>query len=133
MLWWMQTNNPRKIRVLEQLGVVVTERLPCIVQPQALNLNYLTTKRLRMAHLLTSQEEGEQLKGQFCYWNHDGEPASPVAAQLQATTAPGQAEASRREAGATAAEAATRAADIDLQEGKPGSADLRFQQHREPQ
>jgi len=41
-----QTNNPRKIAVLEELGVVVVERLPCLVQAQEHSLGYLTTKQV---------------------------------------------------------------------------------------
>ncbi len=41
-----QTNNPRKIAVLEELGVVVTERIPCLVQAQEHSLGYLTTKQV---------------------------------------------------------------------------------------
>lgn len=42
-----QTNNPRKIAVLEELGVTVTERIPCLVQAQAHSVGYLTTKQAR--------------------------------------------------------------------------------------
>ena len=44
-----QTNNPRKIAVLEELGVVVTERIPCLVQAQEHSLGYLTTKQACLA------------------------------------------------------------------------------------
>ena len=44
-----QTNNPRKIAVLEELGVVVTERIPCLVQAQEHSLGYLTTKQVPCA------------------------------------------------------------------------------------
>lgn len=42
----VQTNNPRKIVVLEELGVVVTERIPCIVKAQEHNMGYLATKQV---------------------------------------------------------------------------------------
>ena len=67
----MQTNNPRKIEMLELLGVRVTKRIPCIVRAQKHNLGYLSTKRLRMKHMLDREAD---LNGDFCYWNHDGEP-----------------------------------------------------------
>lgn len=41
----LQTNNPRKIKVLEELGVVVTARIPCIVEAQEHNIGYLATKQ----------------------------------------------------------------------------------------
>ena len=46
MLRWAQTNNPRKIRVLEELGVEVTARIPCIVKAQEHNVGYLATKQV---------------------------------------------------------------------------------------
>jgi len=50
----LMTNNPRKIKVLEQLGVVVDERLPCVVEANAVNAGYLRAKENRMEHLLES-------------------------------------------------------------------------------
>ena len=41
-----QTNNPRKMQVLEELGVDVTGRIPCIVESQELNVGYLATKQV---------------------------------------------------------------------------------------
>ncbi len=53
----LQTNNPRKIKVLEELGVVVTARIPCIVEAQEHNIGYLATKQvsvtLRQMHYAT--------------------------------------------------------------------------------
>ena len=42
----LQTNNPRKMQVLEELGVNVTGRIPCIVESQELNVGYLATKQV---------------------------------------------------------------------------------------
>jgi len=42
----VQTNNPRKIQVLQELGVDVTGRIPCIVESQELNVGYLATKQV---------------------------------------------------------------------------------------
>ena len=44
----LQTNNPRKMQVLEELGVDVTGRIPCIVESQELNVGYLATKQARL-------------------------------------------------------------------------------------
>lgn len=76
----LMTNNPRKINELEALGITVTDRVPCIVQSTEYNASYLSVKQSRMDHMLmkegkTSQEE-EELAGQFCYWNHGGEPSA---------------------------------------------------------
>jgi hypothetical protein len=66
-----QTNNPRKIRLLEELGVTVTGRIPCLVKPGEYSKGYLEAKGKRMEHM--------DLDGSFCYWNHSGEkePAHP--------------------------------------------------------
>ena len=48
-----QTNNPRKIRVLEELGVEVTARIPCIVKAQEHNVGYLATKQARRCPHMT--------------------------------------------------------------------------------
>ena len=46
------TNNPRKVGVLEENGIVVTERLPLKVGHTADNTDYLHTKGKRSGHLL---------------------------------------------------------------------------------
>ncbi len=55
-----QTNNPRKIAVLEELGVVVTERIPCLVQAQQHSLGYLTTKQARRGAAARQLSAGAQ-------------------------------------------------------------------------
>ena len=65
----MQTNNPRKIAVLREMGVIVTDRIPCIVKAQQFSQGYLATKQERMMH---------ELDGSYCFWNHDGEPTGPL-------------------------------------------------------
>ncbi|KAJ9527586.1 hypothetical protein QJQ45_025867 [Haematococcus lacustris] len=68
------TNNPRKINGLRALGLNITGRVPCIVQAaNEHNVGYLQAKESRMDHLL---------EGQFCYWNHGGEPTLPIATTL---------------------------------------------------
>jgi hypothetical protein len=66
----VQTNNPRKIRILEHLGVVVTDRIPCLVRPGEFSEDYLRTKGERMEHMFT---------GEWCYWDHGGEKDPPHA------------------------------------------------------
>lgn len=66
----LMTNNPRKINELAQLGIIITDRIPCVVEAGAFNQGYLEAKRDRMDHLLD---------GSWCYWNHDGEPTQPTA------------------------------------------------------
>ena len=46
------SNNPEKIQALEKAGVLVVERVPCIVEPVATTEVYLRTKKEKMGHLL---------------------------------------------------------------------------------
>lgn len=46
------TNNPDKVRALEELGFPVLERIAIEVSPNDVNRGYLETKRDRMGHLL---------------------------------------------------------------------------------
>ncbi|MCR5080216.1 MAG: GTP cyclohydrolase II [Treponema sp.] len=50
----LMTNNPKKIEALnfEGSGIEVTERVPVSIQPQKYDEFYLTTKKIRMGHLL---------------------------------------------------------------------------------
>ncbi|KAL4111475.1 hypothetical protein PRIC1_003153 [Phytophthora ramorum] len=46
------TNNPRKIRLLSQLGITVEGRLPVVIKGGEYSRGYLTAKAKRMSHLL---------------------------------------------------------------------------------
>jgi len=46
------SNNPGKIQALENAGIRVTERIPCLVDPLDSTEKYLRTKRKKMGHLL---------------------------------------------------------------------------------
>ena len=46
------SNNPEKIAALENAGIRVVERVPCVVPPTATTEDYLRTKREKMGHLL---------------------------------------------------------------------------------
>ncbi len=48
----LMTNNPRKIKALEQLGVRVTGRIPHIIPPNEHNRFYLETKARKSGHML---------------------------------------------------------------------------------
>ncbi|KAI7837493.1 hypothetical protein COHA_008684 [Chlorella ohadii] len=87
----LMTNNPRKITEMAALGIPVTGRIPCLVQAQKYNAGYLGAKHRRMSHILNpslysdeEEEEGqagsdleqEPLEGQFCFFDHEGEPSS---------------------------------------------------------
>ena len=49
----LMTNNPDKVRQLEQYGLAVAERVPIEIPPRKANRGYLRTKRTRFGHLLT--------------------------------------------------------------------------------
>ena len=48
----LMTNNPRRIRLLEENGVNVAERIALIVEENILNAHYLGTKAKKSGHLL---------------------------------------------------------------------------------
>lgn len=54
------TNNPEKIRDLQEHGVEIRGRIPVVVPPNPHNHPYLETKRKRMGHLL-DWEQGDDL------------------------------------------------------------------------
>lgn len=45
------SNNPDKVRALEEAGVTVAERVPCVAEANPSREDYLRTKRDRMGHL----------------------------------------------------------------------------------
>jgi GTP cyclohydrolase II len=46
------SNNPEKIAALENAGIEVAERIPCIIAPHESTAGYLRTKKQKMGHLL---------------------------------------------------------------------------------
>jgi 3,4-dihydroxy 2-butanone 4-phosphate synthase / GTP cyclohydrolase II len=46
------TNNPQKLADLAQQGIEITERIPLIAKPNAMNWSYLKTKQNKLGHLL---------------------------------------------------------------------------------
>ncbi len=48
----LMSNNPEKVEAMEQAGVRVVERVPCLVAPLDSRQAYLQTKKDRMGHLL---------------------------------------------------------------------------------
>ena len=45
------SNNPEKVKAVEEAGVIVTERVPCIADTVESREGYLQTKREKMGHL----------------------------------------------------------------------------------
>jgi GTP cyclohydrolase II/3,4-dihydroxy 2-butanone 4-phosphate synthase/GTP cyclohydrolase II len=68
------TNNPDKVRSLEQYGLTVAERVPLEVAPRESNRDYLQTKREKFGHLLSVGTE---------------HPASPIPGEKPDSTIPG--------------------------------------------
>ena len=50
------TNNPEKVRQLEERGIAVDERVPLVVGVGAFNEGYLETKRARMGHAIAPED-----------------------------------------------------------------------------
>ena len=48
----LMTNNPRKIKLLEENGINVSERVTLIVEENEFNAHYLGTKAIKSGHLL---------------------------------------------------------------------------------
>lgn len=48
----LMTNNPRKVKALEKLGITVTERLGHSIKPNEHNRFYLHTKAKKLGHLI---------------------------------------------------------------------------------
>jgi GTP cyclohydrolase II len=46
------SNNPGKVKAVEDAGVVVADRVPCVAAPVETTQAYLRTKREKMGHLL---------------------------------------------------------------------------------
>jgi GTP cyclohydrolase II len=54
----LMTNNPGKIRQLEQYGIPVAERVPHVIPPNEHNRFYLETKAERSGHFMTFDRKG---------------------------------------------------------------------------
>jgi len=54
----LMTNNPAKYRGLSGHGITISAREPLIVTPNAANVAYLDTKRIRLHHALDTSEVG---------------------------------------------------------------------------
>lgn len=53
----LMTNNPRKVKALEELGIEVTERLPHETGRNPHNVKYLSTKKGKLGHLFEDEDE----------------------------------------------------------------------------
>jgi len=55
----LMTNNPDKVKALEDYGLKVTERVALEIAPRSANRNYLQTKRTKFGHLLALGDKQE--------------------------------------------------------------------------
>jgi 3,4-dihydroxy 2-butanone 4-phosphate synthase/GTP cyclohydrolase II len=55
----LMTNNPDKVKALEDYGLKVTERVALEIAPRLANRNYLQTKRTKFGHLLSLGDKQE--------------------------------------------------------------------------
>ena len=53
----LMTNNPRKVSALENLGIVVTERIEHNIEPNPYNRFYLQTKATKLGHLIKEEKK----------------------------------------------------------------------------
>ena len=51
------TNNPKKISGIEGFGLEIVERIPIQIKSNKRNIRYLKTKKEKMGHILTFQDE----------------------------------------------------------------------------
>lgn len=52
----LMTNNPRKIKALQEMGVPISERLPHETGRNPHNAHYLETKKGKLGHMLNGEE-----------------------------------------------------------------------------
>lgn len=55
----LMTNNPRKVKALTDMGIVVSQRMPLQIEHNEYNKYYLATKANKLGHLLGNQHQGE--------------------------------------------------------------------------
>ncbi|MCE5334908.1 MAG: bifunctional 3,4-dihydroxy-2-butanone-4-phosphate synthase/GTP cyclohydrolase II [Desulfobacteraceae bacterium] len=55
----LMTNNPKKVIGLQGYGIAITERVPLEMAPNKCNLRYLSTKSIKMGHLLNHLAEDD--------------------------------------------------------------------------
>ena len=54
------TNNPDKVKALEDYGLTVSERVAIEIEPRNANRKYLATKRSKFGHLLSLAGDGKE-------------------------------------------------------------------------
>lgn len=47
----LMTNNPSKMTALSNAGILISRRIPIVIEPNVYNSRYLITKKVRMGHI----------------------------------------------------------------------------------
>ena len=55
----LMTNNPRKVKALTDMGIVVAERVPLHTGHNPHNKLYLATKASKLDHMMGNEHQGE--------------------------------------------------------------------------
>jgi len=55
----LMTNNPRKVKALEDMGIRIAERVPLHVGRNPYNEDYLNTKQSKLGHLMATHQDDD--------------------------------------------------------------------------
>ncbi|KAF1853759.1 hypothetical protein Lal_00007016 [Lupinus albus] len=69
----LMTNNPRKVKALEDSGITVAERIALIANHNPFNIGYLGTKARKLGHLLPGLAKTEEKTEKVPLDAHDNE------------------------------------------------------------
>ncbi|TWC63205.1 GTP cyclohydrolase II [Herbaspirillum sp. SJZ099] len=69
----LMTNNPRKVKALEDNGIPVAERIPLIANHNPFNIGYLGTKARKLGHLLPGVGKAGEAPAKVPLDAHDNE------------------------------------------------------------
>jgi len=62
------TNNPQKIKELEESGIIIAKRIPLIIQPTKYDAFYLQTKKEKFGHILDEKDTKKYTKLRGCQY-----------------------------------------------------------------